>query len=95
MREDIDRMELLKQISTSQFMKIDLALYLNTHPSDKEAIKKYNYYVMLCKGLKDTYQENYEMITQLELSNPDSWEWINEPWPWEADANFKIERGDI
>lgn len=95
MREDVDRMELLKQISTSQFMKIDLSLYLNTHPSDKEAIKKYNYYVMLCKGLKDTYEENYGMITQLELSNQDSWEWINEPWPWDVEANFKIERGDI
>ncbi|MBB6625598.1 spore coat protein CotJB [Clostridium gasigenes] len=93
--DDIDKMELLKQITTSQFMKVDLALYLNTHPSDKHAIKKYNYYVMLCKGLRETYEINYGMLTQHDSSNSSLWQWISEPWPWESDANFKIEREDI
>ncbi|SHJ92283.1 spore coat protein JB [Clostridium cavendishii DSM 21758] len=93
--EKMDKMELLKQISISQFMRIDLALYLNTHPNDKEAIKKYNNYAMLCKGLKETFEMNYGMSTQNDLSSSSCWEWINEPWPWEEEANFTLEKGEM
>ena len=38
-----NRMELLKQIIATEFMKQDLHLFLNTHPMDKEALAKYNF----------------------------------------------------
>jgi len=59
-----NKMELLKQIVATEFMKDDLALYLNTHPMDREAIAKYNYYVMESKGLKESYEMNYGMLSE-------------------------------
>lgn len=93
--EKMEKMELLKEISVSQFMKIDLALYLNTHPNDKEAIKRYNHYTMLSKGLKETYEMNYGMSTQNDLSCSSSWQWLSDPWPWEEEANFVLEKEEM
>jgi len=58
-----NKMELLKQIVASEFMKEDLALYLNTHPMDQGALAKYNFYVMESKGLKESYEMNYGMLS--------------------------------
>jgi spore coat protein JB len=90
-----NKMELLKEIVTTEFMKEDLALYLNTHPMDKEALSKYNFYVMESKGLKECYEMNYGMLSQHDSMSPYPWQWINDPWPWESDANFKLEREDM
>lgn len=87
-----NKMELLKQIVASEFMKQDLALFLNTHPMDKEALGKYNFYVMESKGLKESYERNYGMLSQLNSLSPYPWQWSNNPWPWENDANFKFEK---
>ncbi|NMM62471.1 spore coat protein CotJB [Clostridium sp. P21] len=88
----MDRMELLKQITATCFMKEDLSLYLNTHPTDQNAIAKYNFYVMQGKKLKEKYEMHYGMLTENSSCSPRPWQWINEPWPWEPDANFQLNR---
>ncbi|MGK0466248.1 spore coat protein CotJB [Clostridium sp.] len=95
MKNDMTRMELLKQITATRFIKVDLALFLNTHPMDREAIAKYNYYVMEGRALKESYEMNYGMLTQNECLSPYPWQWISEPWPWEYDANIKLEKGEV
>lgn len=87
-----NKMELLKQIVAIEFMKDDLALYLNTHPMDREAIAKYNFYVMESKGLKESYEMNYGMLSEHDSLSPYPWQWSNNPWPWENEANFKFEK---
>ncbi|HEY5562696.1 MAG TPA: spore coat protein CotJB [Clostridiaceae bacterium] len=87
-----NKSELLKQIVAFEFMKDDLALYLNTHPMDKEALAKYNYYVTETKGLKECYEMNYGMLSEHDSLSPYPWQWINDPWPWENDANFNLEK---
>jgi len=91
MKNEMNKMELLKQISAAHFMTEDLSLFLNTHPTDRETVVEYNYYVMELKGLKENYEMNFGMLTAHSLS-PYPWQWINEPWPWENEANFKFEK---
>ncbi|MEQ8199106.1 MAG: spore coat protein CotJB [Clostridiaceae bacterium] len=93
--DKVDKMELLKLISASEFMKEDLALYLNTHPMDEEAIRKYNYYVLECRKLRETYEMHCAMLTEHDSLSPYPWQWICEPWPWEKEANFKFEKEDM
>jgi len=90
-----DKMELLKQITANKFMKVDLALYLNTHPMDQDALSKYNFYVKESKVLIECYEMNFGMLCQHNSLSPFPWQWINEPWPWEYDANFKFEKGEM
>ncbi len=92
MKIDTNKTELLRQITATTFMKVDLALYLNTHPMDKDVLERYNFYVMQSKALTEAYEMNYGMISQLDACSPYPWQWINEPWPWEYEANFKLER---
>jgi len=87
-----NKMELLKLIVASEFMKDDLALFLNTHPMDQEALSKYNFYVMESKGLKESYEMNYGMLSEHNSLSPYPWQWINNPWPWEYDANFNLDK---
>lgn len=87
-----DKMELLKQITAATFMKEDLSLYLNTHPMDQQALSKYNCYVVEARELREAYEKNYGMLCENDSLSPYTWQWINDPWPWETDANFKLEK---
>lgn len=95
MKEEMDKMELLKQISAVEFMKEDLSLYLNTHPMDKEAIKIYNCYVVECKRLLGIYEMNFGMLCENNSVSPYPWQWVTEPWPWDKEANFEFEEGEV
>lgn len=65
----------------------ELALYLDTHPNDKEALELYRTYQrMYHKGM----MEYSEMCGPLNHGTPvDSKEytWLNDPWPWEYAGN--------
>jgi spore coat protein JB len=92
MNTELNQKELLAQITAVDFLIIDLNLYLNTHPMDSEAVKKYNALVTKCQGLKQTYERHFGMLTSTSSHSPFPWQWISEPWPWEYDANFKLSR---
>lgn len=88
MKQDI--MELKKEITALHMMMIELQLYLNTHPSDREALAKRNEYAKIYKDIKDEYNQRYGMLTQTDASCSYPWQWIDQPWPWEYEANFKL-----
>ena len=91
MKSEDKKFELLKQITATRFVIEDLALYLNTHPMDKAVIERHNFYATQFKSLKETYERHYGMLTHTVCS-PCPWQWINEPWPWEYEANFRFEK---
>lgn len=95
MNRDINKIELLKLITASEFMKEDLALYLNTHPRDEDAVKKYNNYVLECRKLKELYEDHCGMLTEHDSLSSYPWQWISEPWPWEYEANFKLDKEEF
>ncbi|HCW05672.1 MAG TPA: spore coat protein CotJB [Clostridium sp.] len=89
MSDDKNKFKLLEQIMSIDFMIVDLNLYLNTHPMDKEAIAKHNSFTMQSKMLKESYERLYGPLTQGSASAY-PWQWIKEPWPWEYEANPRL-----
>lgn len=77
-----EQRELLKKIMEVEFSLIELNLYLDTHPKDKDAIKLCNEYVEKLEDLKEKYTRKYGPISPVEESDC-PWEYVQGPWPWE------------
>ncbi len=76
--------DLLRQIMSLNFAVNDLVLYLDTHPNDSCALNKHNEYSEKVVNLTNEYQRLYGPLTVNFTS--DTWDWIDEPWPWERGA---------
>lgn len=87
---DNKKAELLRQITELDFTIVDLNLYLDTHPIDQAALSYFNSCIVKVNELKEKYEKLYGMLTQGLGCSPYPWQWINEPWPWEYDANFEF-----
>lgn len=85
----MSRDELLKKLTAMDFYLIDLQLYLNTHPTDSEALNIYNNMVKEAKELREEYQRMYGMLTANSTSKM-PWQWIENPWPWQHSFNFDL-----
>ena len=85
-----NKFEMLKQIAALDFTIIDLHLYLNTHPMDQEVLAQHNSCVMQAKMLKQNYERFFGPLNHTESASMYPWQWISEPWPWEYEANYKL-----
>lgn len=84
--------ELLKNLTALDFMAVDLQLYLDTHPDDSEALEKYNSVIKEADALRCEYEKKYgPLFSFRSYVHSDRFNWIDNPWPWERDANFNIE----
>ena len=74
------------ELQTLGFVLQELALYLDTHPDDKEALEVYhNYQTMYHKGMME-YNEESPLKHGLPAKG-DRYRWLDDPWPWEYAAN--------
>lgn len=81
---------MLRKISALDFYIIDLGLYLNTHPNDKEALTKYNESVRQVNSLKKEFTQSYGMLLANSSESRHPWQWIEGPWPWQKSFNFEL-----
>ena len=76
--------EMLKQIREYKFAVNELALYLDTHPYDREALSLHRNYAEELEKLKKEYERMYGPLTIYCPANQREWKWVDEPWPWEG-----------
>ena len=80
-----EREALLYQLLQYKFALIELNLYLDTNPNDKEAIELFNQYQKIEKQMCNQYESMYGPLTlDSNYLNNDNWVWNNSPWPWEV-----------
>ncbi len=75
---------LLQFISEVSFAVLDVGLYLNTHPCDKDAMLYYNKYKDLREKAMNEYSKKYGPLLMTEVENDCYWTWTEEPWPWKG-----------
>lgn len=76
--------ELREQLKCYRFAIIELGLYLDTHPDDKQAICLHNEYARRFKRLSEQYEKVYGPLSIMFPCN--KWRWLEEPWPWEGEC---------
>lgn len=76
----------LTELQTMAFALQELALYLDTHREDQEALELYRtYQQMYHKGLMTYSQEHGPMNHGIPTEGP--YQWLDDPWPWEYSKN--------
>lgn len=80
-----DQERMLREIGMIDFVVIEMTLYLDTHPNDRNAIEYFNHYIRLKNQALRDYAAKYGPLT---LSTADSyskeWKWATKPMPWEG-----------
>ena len=63
MDNNMDRMQLMKEIGEASFMVNDLTLYLDTHPTDQEALKAFSEASKKRRELMEICADQFEPLT--------------------------------
>ena len=82
----LEQRKMLHDISTVDFIVVEMAEYLDTHPQDSKAIDFFNHYTRLKNQLTKDYAAKYAPLT---LATADGyskeWKWGLQPNPWEGE----------
>lgn len=82
--KDMTREELMGKIRELQFAAVELNLFLDNHPENKQALSDYNKISEDLCELKKMYEEKCGPLTNYGYAPSQyPWQWVNEPWPWE------------
>ena len=79
----------LSELQTMSFMIQELALYLDTHRDDMEAIELYRHFQMLYQQQREKYEKKCGPLTH-HNSVCNEYKWLNDPWPWEYAMNREV-----
>ena len=81
----MEQKNLLHHIGVVDFVVVEMTLYLDTHPQDREALEYFNHYMCMKNQMMKDYAVKYGSLT---LSAADScskeWKWTSQPMPWEG-----------
>ena len=75
--------DLLTAVQMYDFYLKELQLYLDTHPTCREALDLYRKYTALHKEACRMYSEKYGPLRPEEGTNEKCFDWVSGPWPWE------------
>ena len=80
----------LSELQTLGFAIQELALYLDTHRNDLEALQLYREYQKLYDHCRKEYMKKRGPMNHFQESNSSQYEWLNDPWPWEYCKNKEV-----
>lgn len=78
-----DREVLLKRVQVCDFALNDAALFLDTHPYDKDALKFYQKHEVMREAAAKEYTSKYGPIARSDYDGSSHWAWVDGPWPWQ------------
>jgi spore coat protein JB len=80
-----EQADLLTYLDALCFATVDINLYLDIYPDDKDMIALFNQYRKELNKIKEEYQLKYgPILTDSNSNEKYPFAWINSPWPWES-----------
>ena len=79
----------LTELQTMAFVIQELALYLDTHADDVEALELYRKYKRLYNEGRETYEKMCGPLNHMSVTDG-KYQWIDDPWPWEYAKNREV-----
>ena len=79
----------LTELQTMAFVIQELALYLDTHRDDREALEIYTAYQKMYEECRTAYEKTRGPLNHMSV-NEGEYKWLNDPWPWEYAKNREV-----
>ena len=80
----------LSDLQALGFAVQELALYLDTHRDDKEALALYRDYQQMYSKCKEEHARRHGQMNHGMHSDRESYDWLDDPWPWEYAKNKEV-----
>lgn len=74
---------LMRKVYETGFALDEITLYLDTHPTEQQAMEYYRYAKQANQEAVSAYEQAYGPLMSNQV-NANSWSWVNNPWPWEG-----------
>ena len=81
-----DRMCPLNDLQALAFAVQDLALYLDTHREDAEALELYRAYQLMYQRAAAEYAQKRRPLNHQTITEG-GFRWLDDPWPWDYAVN--------
>ena len=75
------------QLQTLAFVLQELALYLDTHPEDMQALAQYREYQQRYDESLMEYSKDHGPMTHYTPVTAETYTWLKDPWPWDINGN--------
>ena len=79
----------LSELQTMAFIIQELALYLDTHRNDEEALSVYRSFQKMYADAAKAYEKKCGPLTHFDYAEG-PYAWLNDPWPWEYAKNREV-----
>ena len=79
----------LTELQTMAFAIQELALYLDTHRDDKEALELYRTFQKMYAQGREIYEKECGPLNHMTHGEGE-YKWLDEPWPWEYAKNREV-----
>lgn len=80
----------LTELQALGFAVQELALYLDTHRDDREALDLYRDYQQMYDRCRMEYKKNHGPLNHTRASDSEHYDWLDDPWPWEYCKNKEV-----
>ena len=77
------------QLQTLAFAIQELALYLDTHREDQDALELYQSYQKIYHDFMMKYSKDLGPMTHI-CPSEGPYRWLDDPWPWEYSGNKEV-----
>ena len=79
----------LTELQTMAFVLHEMALYLDTHRDDKEAMEVFRTFQKIYAKGREKYEKECGPLTHMSAMD-NGYTWLNDPWPWEYAKNREV-----
>ena len=79
----------LTELQTMAFIIQEMALYLDTHRDDKEALEVYQNFQKMYQEGREVYEKQCGPLNHMSVSSG-AYRWLDDPWPWEYAKNREV-----
>lgn len=73
----------MRRIQITDFALFEAALFLDSHKTDREALRFYQQKMALADEFRKEYAEKFGPLKKSDVRSETEWTWSDGPWPWE------------